>query len=1038
MALQLKPSHRLPTARWVSYPIALLGAPLLTLIAATFSPPTMIPVEALALIPIMFSAYLGAVGPALLAIVVGALGIGLDHTHGNFSALLDAVVLRNLASRWSLFCFSGVLITFFTVAAHRARRRAEISELQASSTLANVDEAIIVTDREGCIQYLNPSAAALISANANELLNKRFGDVFPIYDRNALIDDEVPQPIHLPLSTQTRIDHYVLLDAAGRTVPLEVTIVPIREGGLYNGSTAITLRDCSERENTEHTLRERIALQERLEAIAGVLPGALHSLRSTADGHTALVYASPSFIDVCGLDPAPAYKDGHLLSTMVHPDDKSLLKAAIQKAAAELSTLRIVHRVLHPKKGLIWLELHSTPTKTSDGGLLWHGIFFDVTQRKLAEDSLKQSEARLLGIIDASMDSIVTWDDRLGIVVFNPAAEHMFRCAESGMLGLSLEKFITGYLQADSSLLINMLKRDEIRDLRLGELSNLYGRRSDGELFPLELSISRTEVEGRRLLTMTLRDITERKRAAERLHASQQQLRAALEAGAMGVMKLYTLQREVEFDEKAIQQIGVKCPPHSRQSLAVLFHMVHPEDRRRLMREYLRAINHRASFTTECRVVDAANNVRWLMFRGGVLIEDGTKEPQLTAIVTDATDRKLLEEQRLRSQKLESLGVLAGGIAHDFNNLLLAITGNVKLAMSEVEDPHPAAPSLREISKAATRATDLVRRILAFSRPQDHKREPVALVSVVDEVLGLARAVLPASITIRVFSMENSPMVLADATQVHQALINLLTNAADAVRTPGGEIEVHLDVVEADTRLCEGNDQLHPGERYARVTVSDNGQGMDAATLQRIFDPFYTTKPLGQGTGLGLAIVHGIMKSHDGAVTVYSEVGRGTSFALYFPVYAQATLPTNSPVMPKNSIKHGCVLYVDDEESLVFLMTRVLRRMGHQVTGFTAPEKAFEAFKQDPDAFDLIVSDMSMPGMSGLELARKILDVRPQLPVVITTGFVRAEDYQAAASVGVRQLILKPNTIDELGVTIERVLQGKKVDAQPSVTRSGS
>jgi signal transduction histidine kinase/ActR/RegA family two-component response regulator len=502
-----------------------------------------------------------------------------------------------------------------------------------------------------------------------------------------------------------------------------------------------------------------------------------------------------------------------------------------------------------------------------------------------------------------------------------------------------------------------------------------------------------------------------------------------LEAGSMGVMRLYTTDREVEFDEQAADLCGVKQPPHTRQPLAVLQQVIHPGDRLRLAREYLRAVAHHAAFLTECRTLRDDGSVRWLVFRGGVLIDDGAQGAQLTAIITDITYRRQLEEQRLRSQKLESLGVLAGGIAHDFNNLLLAISGNLKLAMADLHEPHPAMASLREISKAASRAADLVRRILAFSRPQDHQREAVSLGAMLEEVLGLARAVLPASIAMRVFTPETSPIVLADATQIHQALINLLTNAADAVPAAGGEIEIHMEVVDIDAGMLAAEPQLQAGHRYARVTISDNGSGMGTATLQRIFDPFYTTKPLGQGTGLGLPIVHGIMKGHEGAVIVHSEVGRGTIFALYFPVHTTAVMPPTPVAALPSAGRQGHILYVDDEEALVYLMTRTLQRMGHQVTARTAPEQALAALMEDPDAFDLVVTDMSMPGMSGLELARKILAIRPHLPVVITTGFVRAEDYEAANAAGVRQLILKPNTIDELGATIQRVLQGQEVEA---------
>jgi len=299
----------------------------------------------------------------------------------------------------------------------------------------------------------------------------------------------------------------------------------------------------------------------------------------------------------------------------------------------------------------------------------------------------------------------------------------------------------------------------------------------------------------------------------------------------------------------------------------------------------------------------------------------------------------------------------------------------------------------------------------------------VYLSVVLEEVLALARAVLPAGIAITQHAKDNSLLVLADASQIHQAIINLLTNAADAVAIRSGEVMVTLDAVEADPRLLQEEPELHPG-RYARVSVIDNGIGMDTLTMERIFDPFFTTKPIGQGTGLGLPIVHGIMKGHDGVVTVHSKAGEGTRFDLYFPLLEQSLLPLSGAKEDASSnLRQGHILYVDDEDALVFLVSRVLQRAGHRVSGFIAPDEALEAFQKDPKDFDLIVSDMSMPGMSGLELARKVLTIRPDVPFIITTGFVRSEDYQAAMDIGVRQLILKPNTVDELSIAIQRVLQ---------------
>jgi signal transduction histidine kinase len=262
-------------------------------------------------------------------------------------------------------------------------------------------------------------------------------------------------------------------------------------------------------------------------------------------------------------------------------------------------------------------------------------------------------------------------------------------------------------------------------------------------------------------------------------------------------------------------------------------------------------------------------------------------------MIVDVTERKRLKEVHLQAQKLESLGTLAGGIAHDFNNILAAIRGNADLAAEDVGPDHIAAESLEEIRKASARASELVRRIMAFGRPREVRQEVVDLGAVVGEVLKLLRSTLPAGISLRKNFADATPHVLADAGQIHETIVNLTTNAAYAIGPRAGSIEYRLEPVQVGSKLARSIPGMHDG-RYARLTVSDSGCGMNAATLERIFDAFYTTKPVGQGTGLGLSMVHGTMRSHGGAVTVKSTPGKGSSFALYFPAAGEKTVKRDS------------------------------------------------------------------------------------------------------------------------------------------------
>jgi PAS domain S-box-containing protein len=383
-------------------------------------------------------------------------------------------------------------------------------------------------------------------------------------------------------------------------------------------------------------------------------------------------------------------------------------------------------------------------------------------------------------------------------------------------------------------------------------------------------------------------------------------------------------------------------------------------------------------------------------------------------------DRKRMQESQLRSQKLEALGTLSGGIAHDFNNMLLVIAGNARLAAIDLDASHPAQVALTEITQASARASDLVRRILAFSRPNSTKHKELQLQPVIAEALQLVRSTLPAMIEIRSSLPADLPVVAADTTQIHQILVNLATNAAHAMEVHGGVIDVRLACIDLTSQMAACGPDLRPG-RYVRLAVDDTGTGMSPETMARIFDPFFTTKPLGQGTGLGLSIVHGIMQSCGGAVRVQSELGKGTTFHLYFPALQSESASgetTRLQALPGGG-QH--ILLIDDEDSLVRLGTIMLTRRGYRVTGCTDPAVAVKEFQREPQSFDAVVTDLSMPGMSGFDCARELLGVRKDIPIVLTSGYVRPEDEAHALKSGICAVVPKPGALDQLPEILARV-----------------
>ena len=707
--------------------------------------------------------------------------------------------------------------------------------------------------------------------------------------------------------------------------------------------------------------------------------------------------------------------------SFVHPADRSRVQEEVEAAVKEGRDLAIEYRVLRPDGSVACVASRGRVERDAGLPSRLTGVTMDITERRRAETALRQSEERFAKAFRAS-----------------PAALSITRLADGCFVDVN-EAFLllSGYGRAEligrRSTDLNMftdpdLRAELVRRLReQGTVRNyeMPLRIKSGDLRRVLFSTEEIELGGDPHVLAILVDITDRKRAEEELRSSRSQLLTALEAGRMGTWIIDLKKNIMWWDDETVKALGVPPLDEAGTPLDIAYSLVHPEDLHRVQATMEAAIREGSPATTEYRVVRPDGGVVWAAVRGQLERDPAGLPARLTGVIMDISARKRAEETQLRSQKLEALGTLAGGIAHDFNNILVAINGNTELAIAYLPPSHPAQESLREITKAGARATDLVRRILTFSRPVEHKREVVQLRPAVEEALRLVRATLPAMTDIHSDFASNVPTIEADSSQIHQIIVNLATNAAHAIGSRRGVIEVRLDAENVDAEHAAVSPDLHEG-RYARLTVSDNGCGMDKPTLERIFDPFFTTKAPGLGTGLGLSVVHGIMQSHEGAVTVYSQPGKGSTFRLYFP--ASRDEAGRHPA-PSHETTHGQgerVLYVDDEEALVRLSTRMLKRLGYEVTGHSDPVAALQDFRSRPQDFDVIVTDASMPRMSGLELARELLAARPDVPILMTSGYLRPEDHEAALQMGVRGLIMKPNTIEELSRAFDRLFRDRE------------
>lgn len=403
----------------------------------------------------------------------------------------------------------------------------------------------------------------------------------------------------------------------------------------------------------------------------------------------------------------------------------------------------------------------------------------------------------------------------------------------------------------------------------------------------------------------------------------------------------------------------------------------------------------------------------------GAILASYVSEALQTGAAVAAMKRQ--EERMIQSQKLEAIGTLAGGIAHDFNNILSAIVGYTDLSLFSEDLSAPLKRNLEQVKKASQRARDLVRQILSFSRLEESQESVIDIVPIIKEALKLLRASIPASITIERDVVEGIGLIKADPSRIHQVLMNLCTNAAHAMQEKGGTLRVELDRAEQEV---PGFGHL-TGQRCIRLRVADTGTGMPAEALARIFDPYYTTKQKGEGTGLGLAMVQGIVGGVGGAVTVESEVGRGSTFDVYLPLVETTPESVRMPVdfvMPMGSER---ILFVDDEETLAEMAGEMLRKLGYDVQIMTSGLDALQLFQASAEQYDLIITDQTMPSISGLDLARSIVALRPGVPIILYSGYSAAISADEAREIGIKKVLMKPLSMTLLSQTVRQILDAK-------------
>jgi len=645
-----------------------------------------------------------------------------------------------------------------------------------------------------------------------------------------------------------------------------------------------------------------------------------------------------------------------------------------------------------------------------------------IVENRRAQEALLENKERLEAILNTVQIGIAVIDGQSCLIEqVNPAAARLIGLPGEEIVGRKCHELFC----SDASGPCPVADLGHIIESTEGLLRTI-----DGAGIPVLRSATAVSLGGRKHVIASFIDIAARKLAEEALRASEVKYRELSDSLPEAVFEADGEGRFTFLNRTGLDKLGYSGADLEKG--LNLFALLIPEDRDRaresLSRERRGQAQEDGEYTLLCRdgrplpvLIQAApvlREGRLLGLRG--IAQDLTEQRRIES------ERKFMEARLRQAQKMEAIGTLAGGIAHDFNNILAAIIGYAELTLADIPPWARHRNNIEQVIRAGERASDLVKQILSFSRQTEHERRPIEIRPVVKETLKLLRASLPSTIEIRnQVSARQSP-VLADPTQIHQVLMNLCTNAAQAMKDRDGLLTVSLDEVDLGPEAAAGP-ELKPG-RYLKLTVSDTGPGIDPAIIERIFEPYFTTKKPGEGTGMGLAVVHGIVKSHGGAISVESRPGQGAAFSVFLPAIEEEPAQEMKPALPLPRGQER-ILLVDDEAPLTEMGRQLLESLGYRVEASTSSLKALEAFRYQPDLYDLVITDQTMPHLTGMELAREILKTRPGLPIILCSGFSETSTQERAEELGIRAVCMKPVVLSELAQTVREALGGEGLDS---------
>ncbi len=886
----------------------------------------------------------------------------------------------------------------------RAEESLRSSESKYRFLTENIADIVWTLDLDLNTTYVSPSITPLLGFTPEERLMQSIEEqITPaaVESVQAIFGQEIerektakPDPDRV---VTVEIEYYC---KNGDVRWLETAVKWLRDGsGVIVGILGVS-RDIDDRRRTEEKLR---ASEEHLRMLFDQAAEAIFVCRP--DGR--LIRVNQQACHMSG------YTETELLHMNVTDIDNRIttpedLQSCYQAISAD-RPVSIESRHRRKNGSFFPVELTIGRLQTPEGPNVL-AIARDISERKQAEDALRKSEARLRNFFSHAP---------VGFFQSTPAGKYRrvnARFAE--MLGYAPDELTD--IDNIADLYVDPAQREEVKR-RLAENDQLddfhiHLWRKDGQTMWMAIYTQTERDKNGNILYYDgfTQDITERKKAQDALREREEKFRAITTTAADSIFCKDSHQRYTFVNPAMIRLFNCRESDLIGKTPEEIFDeeaaaIVNEMDQRTFAGETV----------NEAQTLNVSDS-RYTFHTIQVPLRNAEGEIEgISGIVRDTTRQRQLEQDLQHAQKMESIGTLAGGIAHEFNNMLGIIIGNAELAADDIPEWNPAADCIKEIRVASLRAKDVVRKLLSVASKTPETRQPLKIGTIIREAAELLRRTIPTTIDLQVEIACQNEAVLADAPEISQVMINLCANAVHAIGNEPGTITVSL----GKTVLLPAPahpDNLPPGD-YARLTIADTGHGVEPAIMSRLFDPYFTTKEVNEGLGMGLAVVHGIIKKHDGTITIESEAGCGTVVQILLPI-VEVSIPEAKTAAPDPPTGSGRILLVDDESSLATMLQQLLTRLGYDTSVETNSQKALEKFSQTPDRFDLVITDVSMPNMAGDTLAREIMAIRPGMPIILCTGHSSHIGAAQAQQIGIAAFLHKPVNKAELGATIRQVI----------------